>query len=132
MENSRTRYAIVGTGGRAGMFIDAITDTYSEWSELVGMCDLSQVRMDWYNAQIAERTDGTVVPTYVAADFDKMVRETKPDVVIVTTMDCWHHHYIIRAMELGCDAITEKPMTIDGDKAHAIMDALERTGRNLP
>jgi len=131
MGNSRTRYAIVGTGGRAGMFIDAITDTYSEWSELVGMCDLSQVRMDWYNAHIAERSKGAVAPTYLAADFDKMVGETKPDVVIVTTMDCWHHHYIIRAMELGCDAITEKPMTIDGEKARAIMDAMERTGRNL-
>ncbi len=131
MENRRTRYAIVGTGGRAGMFIDAITETYSQWSKLVGLCDLSQVRMDWYNAQIARQTNGASVPTYMAGDFDKMVRETKPDVVIVTTMDCWHHHYIIRAMELGCDAIAEKPMTIDGQKARAILDAIERTGRNL-
>jgi predicted dehydrogenase len=34
-------------------------------------------------------------------------------------------------MELGCDAITEKPMTIDVEKTRAIFDAIERTGRQL-
>jgi predicted dehydrogenase len=34
-------------------------------------------------------------------------------------------------MELGCDAITEKPMTIDETKCQAILDAIKRTGKNL-
>jgi len=131
MTDRRTRYAIVGTGGRAGMYVDAITETYSQWSELVALCDLSQTRMDYYNSQIALRGKGVPVPTFLAADFDRMVRETTPDVVIVTSMDCTHHKYIIRAMELGCDAISEKPMTIDGEKARAILDAIERTGKRL-
>jgi len=67
----------------------------------------------------------------LAAEFDRMVREMSPDVVIVTSMDCTHHQYIIRAMELGCDAISEKPMTIDGQKVRAILDAKERTGKSL-
>jgi predicted dehydrogenase len=46
-------------------------------------------------------------------------------------MDSTHHIYIIRAMELGCDAISEKPMTVDAEKACAILDAVERTGREL-
>jgi predicted dehydrogenase len=46
-------------------------------------------------------------------------------------MDSTHHIYIIRAMELGCDVICEKPMTIDADKANAIFEAIERTGRSL-
>ena len=46
-------------------------------------------------------------------------------------MDSTHHQYIVRAMELGCDAITEKPMTIDAPKARAIFDAIARTGRKL-
>ena len=32
------------------------------------------------------------------------------DTVIVTTIDRTHHRYIVRAMEAGCDCITEKPM----------------------
>ena len=55
------------------------------------------------------------VPTYKAADFDKMIADVHPDKVIVTSMDRTHHQYICRAMELGCDVITEKPMTIDAE-----------------
>jgi predicted dehydrogenase len=51
--------------------------------------------------------------------------------VIVTSIDRTHHTYIIRAMELGCDVITEKPMTIDEHKCQAILDAVKRTGRRL-
>jgi len=46
-------------------------------------------------------------------------------------MDSTHHHYIIRAMQLGCDAITEKPMTIDAYKARAIFDAIATTRKSL-
>ena len=50
--SARKRYAIVGTGSRAGMFIDAIAQTYAEHAELVGLCDLSHTRMNWHNAQL--------------------------------------------------------------------------------
>jgi predicted dehydrogenase len=131
MTDQRKRYAIVGAGGRAGMYVDAVAGRFHEHAVLVGLCDLSQTRMDWYNERIAERYDLPPAPTYHADDFDRMVAETKPDTVIVTTMDSTHHLYINRAMELGCDAITEKPMTIDAAKARSIFDAIDRTGRQL-
>src|SRR5207244_1617086 len=61
----------------------------------------------------------------------RMVAETKPDAIIVTTMDSAHHLYIRRGMELGCDVITEKPMTIDVEKLDIIYDAIQRTGKSL-
>ena len=42
----RKRYALVGTGSRSRMYIDAITTTYRDVAELVALCDLSQTRMD--------------------------------------------------------------------------------------
>ncbi len=51
--------------------------------------------------------------------------------MIVTSIDRTHHKYIIRAMELGCDVISEKPMTVDEVKCQAILDAVKRTGRKL-
>jgi predicted dehydrogenase len=126
----KKRYALVGTGGRASMFIQAVTETYRDTCEMVAFCDLSQTRMDWYNRQI-QAQGGDPVPTYRADQFDRMVAETRPDTVIVTTIDAAHHIYITRAMELGCDAITEKPMTIDIEKTRAIFDAIQRTGRHL-
>lgn len=120
------RYAIVGTGSRAGMFVRAVTDTFKEHCRLVALCDLSQTRMDWHNAGLE-----TPVPTYKASAFEQMILETKPDTIIVTTVDASHHQYIIRGLELGCDVISEKPMTTDELKAKAIFDAVERTGKSL-
>jgi predicted dehydrogenase len=125
------RCAIVGTGSRAGMFIDAIAGTYRETTELVGLCDVSQTRMDWYNRRLAAMAEVGPRPTYLADSFDRMIADTKPDTVIVTTVDATHHLYITRAMELGCDVITEKPMTTDAAKMRAIFDVIARTGRLL-
>ncbi len=122
----KKRYAIVGTGARAGMFVNAIVNTYRDVAELVAFCDLSETRMDWYNGKLEVDR-----PKYPASQFDQMIAETKPDTVIVTTMDATHHIYITRAMELGCDVISEKPMTTDTEKLCAIYEAIERTGRAL-
>jgi predicted dehydrogenase len=127
----RRRYAIVGTGTRAGMYVEAIAATYRRSAELVGLCDLSQTRMDWHNRRLGTLAGLPPRPTYRVARFDRMIAETRPDTVIVTTVDATHHRYITRAMELGCDVITEKPMTTDAGKMRAIFDTIARTGRSL-
>jgi len=126
----KRKFAIVGTGSRAGMYVRAIAETYRDSCSLVALCDVNQTRMNWYNARLAEAGQPTC-PTYHADQFETMIAETHPDTVIVTTIDATHHLYIVRAMELGCDVITEKPMTIDAEKVRAIFDAIERTGRSL-
>ncbi|UUZ94260.1 Gfo/Idh/MocA family oxidoreductase [Paenibacillus sp. P25] len=128
--SKRKTYALVGTGGRAQFFYKAIVKDFKDTSELVAFCDVNQTRMDYANKQIGELGAGPV-PTYKAHEFDRMIEEIKPDTVIVTSVDRTHHTYIIRAMELGCDVITEKPMTVDEEKCQAILDAVKRTGRNL-
>ena len=128
---AKKRYAQVGTGGRARFFYEAVASTYKETSEMVAFCDLSQTRMNYANKLLSEKHGVKAVPTYHYTEFDKMLDETKPDYVIVTSVDRTHHYYIIRAMEKGYDVITEKPMTIDEEKAQAIIDAQKRTGRSL-
>jgi predicted dehydrogenase len=130
-EPARTRYAIVGTGSRATMYIDALCGTYSGHCDLVALCDTSPVRISYHNRRLAERYGRAEVPAYTAADFAQMLARERPDVVIVTTVDAYHHRYIVAAMEHGCDAITEKPMTTDAGKVSQILSAAERTGRRL-
>jgi hypothetical protein len=127
----RSRYAIVGTGARAAMYVDAIVGPYRESADLVGLCDLSQVRMNWHNRRLTAQAGLAPRPTYPADRFDRMIADTLPDTVIVTTVDATHHRYIARAMELGCDVITEKPMTTDVERMRIIFDAIRRTGRSL-
>jgi predicted dehydrogenase len=129
--NEKKRFAVVGAGGRAGIFIEAITTRYSDTCELVALCDLSQTRMNWHNQQIQTLAGFDPVPTYHANQFENMISDTHPDTVIVATMDATHHLYINRAMELGCDVISEKPMTTDAEKARSIFDTIERTGKKL-
>src|SRR4051794_23516048 len=111
----KTRYAVVGTGGRSPLFIDPMVTPLKDSNELVALCDTNPGRIEFHNKRLEGELKYHRVPAYDAADFDRMVKETKPDVVIVTTVDAFHHQYIIRAMELGCDAVTEKPMTIDAE-----------------
>jgi predicted dehydrogenase len=127
----KKRYALVGAGSRARMFIDALVNSYSDVAELVALCDLSQTRMDWHNQWIQSHAGLSPIPTYLADQFDIMLAETHPDIVIVTTIDSTHHLYIIKAMDQGYDVITEKPMTIDLEKMKAIMQTVERTGKSL-
>jgi predicted dehydrogenase len=127
---AQKKYAIVGTGGRSSFFYTAIVKDFGSTSSLVAFCDTNQTRMDYANSKI--RTLGHPgVPTYKAQDFDLMIQETKPDEVIVTTIDRTHNIYIVRAMELGCNVVSEKPMTIDAPRCSEILDAVERTGKKL-
>jgi predicted dehydrogenase len=126
----RKRYALVGVGSRAGMYQTAVLRTYAAHAQMVGYCDnnLGRLQLAQRQARDSARVE---VPVFDAKDFDRMIRETKPDVVIVTTKDSTHSQYIIRAMELGCDVMTEKPMTTDEKKCRAIFAAQKKTGRQI-
>lgn len=123
------KYVLVGTGGRAEFFYGAIVRDFRETCKLVAFCDLNQTRMDYANRLLEERYNHPKINTYVHTDFEKMIELEKPDTVVVTTVDRTHHTYIIKAMELGCHVITEKPMTVDAEKCQAIIDATKRTGK---
>ncbi|NQU43816.1 Gfo/Idh/MocA family oxidoreductase, partial [bacterium] len=126
--SERTRYVQVGLGGRHEMYRQAITQRYRDNCQMVGLCDVNEGRLNLSRKRAHEEC-GDEVPGYLAADFDRMIAETKPDTVIVTSMDRTHDEYICRAMELGCDIITEKPMTNDEVKCQRILDTIKRTGR---
>lgn len=127
----RKRYVLVGTGSRSYMYTDAAFGAHADVAELTAFCDTNQTRMDYANEHIGKRYGAKPAATYKAHEFDRMIAEQKPDRVIVTSMDRTHHQYICRAMDLGCDVVTEKPMTIDEEKCQTIIDTIKRTGRDL-
>lgn len=122
----RKTYAAVGTGCRIPMFIDPIVGKYRDHCELVGLCDTSEVRRTYHQRRLADEYGADKIPSY--ADFDLMLLEQKPDVVIVCTPDYLHHEYIVKALEAGADVISEKPLTIDASRCQEIFDAVNRTG----
>jgi predicted dehydrogenase len=126
---SKKRYAHVGFGGRSVMYTKAVVEQFKDDCEMVGLCDRNEGRLKIAQKRVVDEFGGPELPIYADTDFDKMIAETKPDVVIVTTMDRFHDEYVCRAMELGCDVITEKPMTIDEKRCQRIVDTQKKTGK---
>jgi predicted dehydrogenase len=125
----RKKYVQVGLGARSYMYHEAILRDYQDLCEMVGVCDSNEgrisLRQEWC------KTNNSQVKGYLADDFDRMLRECEPDTVIVTTKDSMHDEYICRAMKLGCDVITEKPMTTTAEKCQRIIDTQLETGKTL-
>ncbi len=128
---AKKRYVQVGVGGRARFYYEAIASTYRETAELVGFCDINRKRMEYAAKVIKEKYNYPAPTLYNVDEFEKMIEEQKPDYVIVTSIDRTHHRYINKAMEMGCDVITEKPMTMSADKCQSILDTIEKTGKNV-
>lgn len=131
MAKKKKKYVFVGLGGRACCFYSALATEFKKSSTICAFCDVNQARMKHANILLKEDLKHKPVKTYKAEDFDKMIKTEKPDEVIVTSIDRTHHKYIIRAMELGCNVISEKPMTVDNVKCQEILDAIKRTGKKL-
>jgi len=127
----RTRYAYVGTGGRARMFLDPVAQRFAATGEVVGLCDLSMVRARVHQQRLISRFGYEQVPVYRHTEFHRLLAETRPDAVVVCTIDREHDTYITTALRAGCDVITEKPMTISAEKCAAILQTVEETGRSV-
>jgi predicted dehydrogenase len=125
----RRKFVNVGVGSRSRMYLTAITKTFAEGNELVGVCDTNPGRMDVAAAFVAP--NGSKPKKYLAADFDKMLKDLKPDCVVVTCPDAFHDDYIVRALDAGCDCVTEKPLTTTPEKAQRILDACRRNNRHV-
>lgn len=129
--STKKRFVQVGAGGRARFFYEALARQYADTSEIVAFCDVNPLRLEFAQRNLMENFGYQKVNLYGADEFDKMIEIEKPDCVIVTSIDRTHHKYIIRAMELGCDVISEKPMTTDNVKCQQILDTIKRTGKHL-
>jgi predicted dehydrogenase len=121
----KRRLAIVGTGHRGtGNWGGDVLKAYSDQVEFVGLSDINPGRLE-----TARRMMGISCPTFV--NFEEMIDRTRPETVIVTTTDGTHHTYIARALDMGCEVITEKPLTIDEGKIRTILDAQKRSGNRI-
>jgi len=123
----RRRYAIVGTGARAEMFVRALVTDHAATADLVAFADVSQARMDAHNRWLGE-LGHPPVPTYPlgtdpVSEFGAMLDKERVDVAIVTTVDATHDDYIVAALAADRDVVTEKPMTVDAARAERILRA---------
>lgn len=127
LNGRKLKVVLVGTGVRGTSFWGRrLVEEYPDLLEFVALCDLNPGRLSY-----AKEYMKVNCPTYLHTDFEKMVKEVEPDLIIVTTKDSTHHEYIIKGLDMGCDVLTEKPLTTDERKCQEILDAERRSNRNL-
>ena len=121
----KKRYAVCGVSQRAiGMYIVPMLDQFPHCAELVALLDVDPLRFKVCK-DIAPKAAN--VPEYMAADFDKMISETKPDALIIVSVDRFHAEYLIRGLEYDLDVISEKPMTTNTQDALRVLEAEEKS-----
>lgn len=124
-KRAKLKVAMVGTGVRGiGFWGNTVIKNYGDDLEFVGLCDVNPGRMELAKSQFAPNAS-------LFTDFDEMLTTTKPELVIVTTVDATHHEFIIKALDNGINVLTEKPLTTDEVKCQDILDAERRSGKKL-
>ena len=119
------RLVIVGASFRGyTMFASKIFNSHSDTTKIVAVCDPNYVRSEFYR-------DTTFTDMKIYTDFDLMLDTEQPDAVIVTTVDRYHHEYIIKALDKGYDVYSEKPMTTTEENCRAIREAEKRSGKTV-
>lgn len=121
----KLKVALVGTGVRGINFWGRnLVENYGDVIEFVGLCDTNAGRLNYARSYI-----GTDCPLF--ADFDEMLDQTRPDRVIVCTVDSTHHEFIVKALGRNIEVITEKPLTTDEHKCQQILDAERSSSKAL-
>ena len=118
---SRARIAVVGAGGiGAAAHLPAVT-ALPDLAELVAIVDLDEARRAAADAQFG--------PTSLYADMTQMLREQRPDIVVVATPPHLHEPLAIEAMRAGSWVFCEKPLTGSLESADRILAAEQETGQ---
>ena len=125
------RYAVVGTGHRAQMYVEALLTDHADVGRIVAWCEPNPVRMDYFDALVREAGHTDVPARYGPEDIERMILEQTVDTVIVTSPDHTHAELATRAMRAGADVVIEKPLTTDLAGSRRFIEALEDTGRSL-
>ncbi|MFC4066442.1 Gfo/Idh/MocA family protein [Actinoplanes subglobosus] len=112
------RYAIVGLGHRAQLYIDALSGEWSDTGRIVAFCDTNRTRMAYHNSRIP-----APVPVFHPDRYAEVL--ALADAVVITTVDARHADYVCAALDAGVDVIVEKPLTVDAEGCRRIAAAAE-------
>ncbi|HEV7948237.1 MAG TPA: Gfo/Idh/MocA family oxidoreductase [Glaciihabitans sp.] len=126
----RERYALIGTGHRAQMYVDALRAEHADVAELVAWSDSNPGRLDFHER--IYRDAGSALPIrFAPSELETVIADQRISRVIVTTPDATHAEYVSRALLAGADVVVEKPLTINKAGLAQIADAIQRSGRNV-
>src|SRR5262245_16502337 len=115
------KVAVIGAGRRGRAHSAAVVDC-EDVARVVAIADVDGAR-----ARDLVATDAPYASPYV--DPLAMLRETRPDVVFVTSPPPLHREHTVAALDGGAHVVLEKPIALTVEEAEIIWEKAARTGR---
>ena len=113
----KRKVALAGTGFRGiTMWGRDIVKGYGDYFQFVGLCDINEGRL-----QMGKQYIGVDCSTFT--DFEKMMQETKPEILLVVTVDNTHDYFICRGMGMGQTLFAKSRWPLMRKKIQTIIDA---------
>ncbi|MBR7107144.1 MAG: Gfo/Idh/MocA family oxidoreductase [Lentisphaeria bacterium] len=119
----KLKFAIVGTGNRGVLCFGKMLVKRDD-CEIVALVDPNHVR----SAAAAEMLD--IKPAFFKSISD-MLKEIKPDAVIITSPDYTHCENAIIALDGGCNVLLDKPLATHVSDCRNIIAAADRSSKIL-
>ena len=114
------KYALIGCGRISTNHIRAAVHNSLE---IAGVCDIVGERMDAVLAKNSLNTDSTIARYH---DYERMLKNLKPDLVSIATESGKHAEIAISCINHGCNLIIEKPIAMSLFDADRIIEAAKK------
>lgn len=122
---SSLRVALMGTGwyGKSDLFrLMQVAPV-----EVVGLCDVDAHQLKQAASMVNERKQQKRLQLF--NDYRKLLKETRPDIVLIGTPDHWHALQAIDAIKSGAHVYLQKPISRDVIEGEAILAAARKYNR---
>ena len=96
--------------------------------EVVALCDVDSEMLSNAADMVANRQKSGKRPK-LYADYKKLLKDNKLDLVLIATPDHWHALPMIDAVKAGCDVYVQKPTGIDVVESQAMLVAARKYDR---
>jgi predicted dehydrogenase len=124
----KVKCAFIGVGARGSGHASQLA--VIEGVDVVGICDLDAGRARRSEDQVKGKGHSPKVFTGDENAWRKMLEDTKPDAVFISTPWEQHAGQAIAAMKAGCHAFVELPIALTLREMWEIVDTSEATGRH--
>lgn len=124
-QEKRWRVALIGTGwyGKSDLFrLIQVAPV-----DVVGLCDPDRHQLTEAAALVRSRSPQSKPRTF--SEHEQLLRETRPEIVLIGTPDHWHAVTCIDALRSGAHVYVQKPISVDVIEGEAMVAAARKYNR---
>jgi len=123
-----SRVALIGSGwyGKTDLFhLMQVAKV-----DVVGLCDVDRKMLDEAAGLVSQRQpSGKRPPTFT--DYRQLLKEQRPEIVLIGTPDHWHCLPMVEAVKAGADVYVQKPISYDVVEGQAMVAAARKYKRTV-